>query len=471
MYYLSKYNHLFETRTATGKPVRLLSNLFLGASTQVNENIYTVFQAGEKTRTIDENVLSADILHYFIDRGYLWTEATSEEVMIETAFKQSFNRDGMSENLQSSHYGFITSMNCNLDCPYCFQRNKSDSGSTLTSKQVDLAFNVIANHQEKVQDFIKNKRFPKITITGGEPLLRNKANLQVLEYLLERLGALQWKYNIITNGTELTQFVETRSLDENCRHIQVTLDGSAEIHDRRRCFRNGTPSFKKICSGIDAALSANWPIVLRVNLDINNVNYMSELAKFIQTQGWCNHPNFHAYLSPVTNHNNLDDYPENNEASLLVELLCLIRGNPEIRDVFDIRHFLGFSYVEDMVNKKPRFPNYYRCEDVRKMYIFDSKGDIYSCLEAVGNPLFRIGTYDPNFELNHSSIAQWTERNVMTLDNCRNCKICFICAGGCAFEGFNYPEKIHCMPFLEEIDIAWEHYVKTKPELFTGSAS
>ncbi|MDB9518193.1 radical SAM protein [Roseofilum reptotaenium CS-1145] len=472
MYYPSQYNHLFETTTANGKPVRLLSNLFFGASIQVNAKVYKVFKEAEINGSIQGKYLSADVWQYFLDKGFVWTEATSEDATIKSLFRRQFNGDAIAAHLKGGDYGFITSLNCNLACPYCFQRSKADSCGFLTRQQVDLAFNVIESRETKIKSLVKEDKgfLPKISITGGEPLLPNKANLEVLEYLLERLGDLQWPYSITTNGTELAKFVKNRSLEKNCNHIQVTLDGSAEIHDRRRCFRNGAPSFEKICSGIDAALSANWPIVLRVNLDIDSVKFISQLSQFVQKQGWCNNQHFYAYVSPVTDHGNIGDYENPNEADLLVKLLDILQESPEVREVFDIRHFRGFSYVEQMLNKKPRYPIFYRCEAVREMYIFDPKGDIHVCLEAVGDRSFRIGTYDPSLSLNDASVTKWTQRSVMDLDNCRNCKVRFICSGGCAFEGFNYPEKIHCMPFLEEIDIAWEYYVKTKPELFKGSA-
>ena len=168
----------------------------------------------------------------------------------------------------------------------------------------------------------------------------------------------------------------------------------------------------------------------------------------------------------MTDHGNLGDYQNQNEASLLVKLLDSIQENPEIREVFDIRHFRGFSYVEQMLNKKPRYPVFYRCEAVREMYIFDPKGDIHVCLEAVGDPSFRIGTYDPEWRMNNQSIANWSERSIVNLDKCQNCKVRFICAGGCTFEGFNYPSQVHCTPFLQEINLAWKYYAKTQPELF-----
>ncbi len=166
MYYPSQYNHLFETTTVTGKPIRLLTNLFFGASLQVNEAVYQIFKEGEKNGEIQKKYLNANVWQYLLDKGFVWTKSTSEDAMIESLFSRQLNGDGMAAHLKGGDYGFITSLNCNLACPYCFQRTKADSCGVLTPKQVDLAFNVIESRETKIKSLVKeNKNFlPKISI-------------------------------------------------------------------------------------------------------------------------------------------------------------------------------------------------------------------------------------------------------------------------------------------------------------------
>ena len=267
--------------------------------------------------------------------------------------------------------------------------------------------------------------------------------------------------------TELAQFVATHEPMDNCRNVQVTLDGPREIHDIRRCFRDGKSSFDCIVEGVSVALSAGWKITLRVNLDMSNVYYLPKLAEFVQQRGWCEFDNFFAYVSPVTDHGNLGTYDRpKDEADLLLALLNVVEKAPYLRDVFDIRHFRGFNYVERiLLYKDPRYPVIHRCEAVMGMYIFDPRGDVHVCLEAVGDPSLRIGTYDPEWNLDEIAEARWTQRHVLNLEQCSICKIRFICAGGCTMESFNNENTARCMPFLREMDIAWQYYVKKQPEL------
>ena len=388
MYYPSKYNHLVQIEPSPGNRKWVINNLFFGAATLLNEAAYRTFQDGERDGQIADERLPTDAWQHFVERGFAWPEPDAERTLIDQAADTLGNRDQIAAGLMGGHYGFITSLHCNLGCPYCFQRTKADTYGYLTTRQVDLGLAAIARSEERVSGLKPGaKGVPKISVTGGEPLLRNKANLTTLHYLLDRLGELGWPYSITTNGTELSAFVAERKVMPNCRNIQVTLDGPRPVHDGRRYFRGGGPSFDRICAGLDDALAAGWRMNLRVNLDMDNVEWLPSLAEFVQSRGWPEHPAFHAYVSPITDHGSLGGYEiPADEADLLVALLAVIDRAPLVRQVFDIRHFKGFNYVERMLASDPNYPVVYRCEAVMGMYIFDPSGDVHVCLEAVGDP-------------------------------------------------------------------------------------
>lgn len=469
MYYPSAYNHFVQFTIEGGQEVRILSNLFVGAADEVAPEVFQRFVQADSTGVFSPNPqLSHDALDYFVGKGYLYTDAEAEERTIQSISKNYRSRDQIAAGLQGGQYGFITSLRCNLACPYCFQQKRADSTGFLTRAQVDRGLAAIAEAEKAVAELNGGKSLPKISITGGEPLLPNAANLDVLEYLIARLIDLGWPFNITTNGTELKRFVGGREATPRCRNIQVTLDGPREIHDRRRCFRGGGPSFDRICEGVDAALSAGWHLTLRVCLDMENVCSMPELARFVISRGWLRNPDFSAYVSPVTDHGSIcGDGASRDEADLLQMLLSVVKDTPQVAKVFDIKHFRGFNYVDRLLVKKdPRFPVIFRCEAVTGMYIFDPLGDIHVCLEAVGDRSLRIGSYDPHWNIDQEAFSRWTSRNVLAVSQCDKCKVRFLCAGGCTMESFNREDADVCMPFLREIDIAWRFFAETQPELF-----
>jgi uncharacterized protein len=201
---------------------------------------------------------------------------------------------------------------------------------------------------------------------------------------------------------------------------------------------------------------------------LSNVRHLSRLASFVRDRGWLEFEKFSSYVSPVTDHASSCDIGSPNEADLLKALLSVVKEDPNVREVFDIRHFRGFSYVEQMlVHGAPRFPVVFRCEAITGMYIFDPSGSIHVCLEAVGEDRRRVGTYDPELRIDADAAAVWSNRNVLNIPECDSCKIRFVCAGGCAKEALNTASAAGCMPFLDEMDIAWQYFADTQPALLT----
>lgn len=463
----SRYNHLVRVSRADGVAANVVSNILFGASCFVNDALFDAFERADKTGAFTRDDFDSEVVAHFLKSGFLFEGAEEEAALIERLGRTYGGRDEIAAGLNGGQYGFITSLNCNLACPYCFQKAYADSLGFLTRRQVDMAIGVIEASEQRVSDMRGAPSLPKISITGGEPLLPSRANRDVLDYLVGRLIDRGWPFNITTNGTHLRRFVERHEVTPQCRNIQVTLDGPRDIHNLRRGFRGGRPSFDVIAEGVDAALRAGWKITLRVNLDTSNVHRLEELGTFIRERGWQSFEHFSAYVSPVTDHGSASGVEAPDEADLLSLVLDEVRERPWIRDVFDIRHFRGFSYVEQMlVYKTPRFPVVFRCEAITGMYIFDPSGSIHVCLEAVGQTHRRIGTYDPEFAINKAAARAWSDRNVLAMPKCVDCKVRFVCAGGCAQEAFNARVESVCMPFLQEMEIAWQFFAETQPQLF-----
>jgi uncharacterized protein len=464
----SRYNHLVTVTRADGARINVLSNLLFGASSTVDDELFEAFRIAEVKEAFPVVEFAPEVVGTLLKSGYLFNNRDEEPELVQRLGAEYGNRDEIAVGLEGGQYGFITSLNCNLACPYCFQQNQADSLGFLSRRQVDLGIDAISAAEERVRELGGKPTLPKISITGGEPLLPSRANVDVLDYLIQRLVDLGWPFNITTNGTQLRRFVERHEeVIPQCRNIQVTLDGPREIHDLRRAFRGGQPSFDVIADGVDAALSAGWKITLRVNLDVTNVSRLHELGTFMIDRRWSESSGFSAYVSPVTDHGSAAAEGALNEAHLLSALLAEVKERPWIRDAFEIKHFRGFNYVEQMlVAHEPRFPVMFRCEAISGMYIFDPSGSVHVCLETVGQEHRRVGTYDPEFVIDPVAARAWSDRNVLQMSNCADCRVRFVCAGGCAQDAFNSGQESACMPFLDEMDIAWQFFATTQPSLF-----
>jgi uncharacterized protein len=334
----------------------------------------------------------------------------------------------------------------------------------MTEEMVDLAFEAIDELESKVPD-MKNELaekapIPGIAIAGGEPLLRSARQRRILERIIQRSEERSFKYSVTTNGVELENYVDLFDRTSMITDIQVTIDGPEEIHNQRRPFAGGGGTFQKIEHGVHAALKKRLPLSLRVNLDFGNIDYLKDLAAFILEAGWTKAENFHCYVSPVTDNSGIGGYEQITDESLLLEkILALHASDPYVAKVFDIKHFRGFDYIRKLVEeKKPKMPVLYRCEAVLGMHIFDALGNIYVCLEASGMPQLAVGSYFPAFQLDEARLEEWFIKDLVNLHTCSDCRVRFICAGGCAYKAFSKPETADCKPIMEEMRMAWDHF-------------
>ena len=156
---------------------------------------------------------------------------------------------------------------CNLHCLMCGQWG--EQGATKKQGQEYIRQEMALDELKKLIDDVCSFR-PSITLFGGEPLLYPSCS-QIIEYIKQkRLHCL-----MITNGSLLEEKAKelvSSGLDE----LNVSLDGSAQLHDRIR----GMPGlFDKIMSGLRQVnyfkqqLGVIKPLI-NLQCTINQQNYM-----------------------------------------------------------------------------------------------------------------------------------------------------------------------------------------------------
>jgi len=120
-------------------------------------------------------------------------------------------------------YFFYITGRCNLNCDYCWQREKEEriSESTRTSRNELTGkewINVI-------------KSIPKLSfvgLTGGEPLLHSDFK-EIIRFLSGRLS-----YTINTNGILLDDEMLENIIKYKVSNLSISLDGFADVHDVSR---------------------------------------------------------------------------------------------------------------------------------------------------------------------------------------------------------------------------------------------
>jgi len=135
---------------------------------------------------------------------------------------------------------------CNLGCSYCYIENalpKDYFFSMMTKEIAEKSLNLFArNISKKIEE-------PKVILYGGEPLM----NMELVFYTIKRFEEMKLEKKlpqkttliINTNATlidkQFLDFVQDKKIQ-----IAVSLDGTKEMHDSMRKFKNGEGTYDKV---------------------------------------------------------------------------------------------------------------------------------------------------------------------------------------------------------------------------------
>lgn len=397
----------------------LLINSRTGAVDVVDEPVIDVLRG-------DLSDVDLSLLEILKKRGHVTKLSPEEELQqMKDFFEKLFPRLN-----RIKRYIIIPTYNCNLRCIYCWENELHAKGKEwmkkrLSFEKVDLLFSALDKLNEGV-----SKKEPLIYF-GGEPLLME--NMDIITYMMEKGTKRGYTHYIVTNGTTIPYYVHL--LKRYPIHgIQVTLDGTVEVHNFRRKGPGGKGTFDKIIEGIKILREMKIKTYIRVNLDKTNINSMVKFADFIKTQGWQRDQFITIYLASVFSHG-CGGYPKAFDRESSVHNFISLLNQDSLWEIFHkgIRDIHPLESVLNMGNAW--IPRFYSCSAHYNQLFFDPHGDIYTCWEAVGEAEHCVGQFIPNLEFN-ANYDTWKHRAVFNIEKCRTCEYIFLCGGGCAYAAY-----------------------------------
>ncbi|MBM3705109.1 MAG: radical SAM protein [Actinobacteria bacterium] len=415
----SRYNYQCKINSRYS----ILNNFLTGALDIIENNI------AEKLLGNDFNPeeKNSDPLSSLIERGYLYENPAAEKSL----FNELFENFKIKLKDRPIKFVFCPSYICNLKCSYCFEKGLSKKREKfMTPELLKTGFNTIKEFPKKY-----GKKISSVELFGGEPLLKRTKDM-VFE-ILDFSSKEGIKVSIITNGVMVKEFIEILNDFKNTiEMLQVTLDGPEFIHDARRKFYSGKGSFKNISEGISLLLKNGINANVRVNIDMENIDFLPDLYSLIEEMKWLESPHFKIQPSKVTDHSTTEyKYPVVRDHILMEKLIEIYNDHPQIEDVFKLYMFKPVRHILDIVNGAENVsPRYYNCEsNLIELYMLCPDGYIYTCPESIGIENTAIGKYFPQLELFGKRTKMWTERNILVMQKCRECRFAPICGGGCPY--------------------------------------
>ncbi len=359
---------------------------------------------------------SAPSRRSLIEKGYL-VDPAEEHQRYRMAYLD-FLEQREEEELQLF---FVPTYLCNFHCSYCYQAPYLSDPEVLSTGIIDAFFTYIG------KQFAGRDKY--ITLFGGEPLLPGKAYKESISDFFNRCADHQLDVAVVTNGYHLSDYLEIFSR-AGIREVQVTLDGPEEVHERRRPHKGGHKSFRRIANAIDQSLSLGYPVNLRMVVDRENIHSLPGLASFAAERGWTSSPLFKTQLGRNYELHHCHSGPQKiySRLSLYQDLYPLIVKHPEILD-FHKPAFSVARFLHENGQLPP--PLFDACPACKTEWAFDHRGNIYSCTATVGKPGEELGRFHPTPVLYGKKIADWQQRDVLSIRECNDCNLQLACGGGC----------------------------------------
>lgn len=329
------------------------------------------------------------------------------------------------------------SQQCNLRCRYCFAtgsigaapgRQGTFGEETLMTKEVgreSINFLIQESNQEKEIS---------IVFFGGEPLINFKVIKDIVNYS-SKIAAehnKQINFELDTNGILLNDEIIDFIIKNNFR-VQVSIDGPKRIHDKFRCFPNGSgshdlviPTVKKLLAAYKEKenISARFVITKHGTKLTNIINYLLKLG-------------FESInFDPVITKESGDILTEkdfdylNEELTKYAKLFLKFALRGKCLNTGRFLTIIKFFYDRE---SRRDLKNVYFCGAGRSLLGVSAKGDIYPCASYIGLNLFNLGNVFSGIDL-----SKLREYLAMThVDNKSNCSRCwakYMCGGGCSHE-------------------------------------
>ncbi len=429
--YWSKYNILSKSE----KYGYLLFNTMSLAFIRINEQDIDMWKKLRETPDSYTNFQNYD----FLIKARILVDNQEDDLNVYLAdvLKNRYNSSDMALTI-------LPTRGCNFGCIYCYEQ---DRPNVLMNEQTEKAV---------VKFVCSNSNLKRLSVVwyGGEPLL-NFDSMVRLTKMFKQLN-IEYSAKIVSNGYLLTKEKADLMKDLAIRNIQITFDGSEEIHNQRRFLLGGQPTYRKIMDNLKYLLSINKEITIDIRTNIDRRN-KDDYNKFYQD-----------FKSEI-NDKRVTMYP-----GFVSDLLSSECVSPE----FNISEG-GYKaqFILDIFDKygieiKSFLPKYRRHSCVASKYfafVVGPEGELYKCWRMVGNQKETIGNVnDGSFDM--VKFSKYLIGADYTLDSkCLQCEFITLCGGGCPLVRMrNKYEKIslnHCCPektHMEQLmELRYEMFVKS----------
>lgn len=420
----SRYNHLFECQYGN-----FIYNAVINSFLKISPTLASQFK---ETKDWDSQTRELDLSI----REILQTNRIIVPDDFDDQYLTKLKFVHQKSAFANSHLALTiaTTTACNFQCPYCYEEGIEHD--TMNQETENAIINYI--------NLIEPRRL-YITWYGGEPLL-NFPSIVRLTKNFSKLNFLKHlEYEIVTNGSLLTEETCHFFAAHNLKSIQITIDGLAEHHNKSRIMKNGQASFELILHNLDRAIDLlpNCRFSIRVNISYENRQDYPTLYQELNSR-YKGKRNFSMYFTFVEDYNSCGENTSLGSQERIQFLQELVNTHHIYEKLYPQRqHALCVAcHIND--------------------FVIAPNGDLYKCWSEIGRKDFIVGNIKQSKRIgNYDLICDYAiNYNKFNDPKCLACFLLPICVGGCPSNRYNNKLRgthLEICPYkLEHIDSVLE---------------
>ncbi len=399
----------------------LLFNGVNGCLDELSGKTADILRSGDSARLVTLDPAGIETL---LKRGHITTLSPEEEL---ARFKELSG--ALHKNLEkNSQYGgimLLMSYNCNLACKYCYQQEHRPhkSKAVMTTELVE---NIFERNLSKIIPGADHQQF-KVSFYGGEPFL--PSNEAVIRKTLGYAKKYGMRSDAISNATMVDRMPDIFGDEPGfVNQVQVSLDGSKELHDASRIPVSGESTYDKIVRNISMLLERKTRVHIRLNLDRRTLASVPALIKDLKDRNILGNKYMHIYASPL--HDNIAKV----DATDFMDMVDL--SSQVFSLGIDLEHPVSLRANElgRLFRLKKGFGLLRTCacmQTMQRTLVVDAFGDLYACFEEAGYPEYRVGHVSDGGVEFFPLHDKYKTRHIANMDECLRCPVALACGGQC----------------------------------------
>lgn len=303
---------------------------------------------------------------------------------------------------------------CNLACTYCFENTWENKIHIMNSEE----WQTLQSHLE-AQVSSEKYDVVRVTWSGGEPLIAEKNIIKVNHALNKMASRANIKYfsSMATNTILATTDTFAELVSSGIDSIQITLDGSEDLHNARRTNKEKKKTYGQTIHNIKILreMTEKVNVLVRIHLSRSNIESIEDAIGDLENAGLRNKVGIgFSKLQGVE-----DSLSDSDYAEIEVLMYRMLKNRK-----WSIKNTLLRKLKPQTIGCATYTMNSYSIgPDLR----------VYKCWELGFDSNCSYGRIDSSGAIQSNGVEDIAHAyDPFDLEKCRNCMQLPLCMGGCA---------------------------------------